>query len=68
MNSVDLTPEQRQLIINMADLWVRQNGIAQAANALVIVSIMQAENENRPNGQGNGAELQKPNPDLPADS
>lgn len=44
MNPVNLTAEQRQLIINMADLWVRQNGIAQAANALVIVSIMQSEN------------------------
>ena len=38
---MELTSEQRQLIINMADLWVRQNGIAQAGAALVIVSLMQ---------------------------
>ncbi len=47
-----LTEQQRQLIINMADLWIREKGAAGAQEGLFIIHLMkqegvwdQAENE-----------------------
>lgn len=43
--NIELTDEQRQLIINMADLWIRDKGAAGAGQGLVVINLMQTSQE-----------------------
>ena len=40
---IDLTDDQRQLVIQMADLWIRNKGAAGAGEGLVVINLMQTQ-------------------------